>query len=256
MIDIQKANFTKRISAFLFDFIIFCILTAGFGCLLSLVTGYDRHQETYDAIYTEYLTTYGLATYEGVDLSALSSEEYEEYISAAEAFQSAFEQNETAMSEYASIVTLSLIVISGGIFLALLVIEFIVPIIFKNGQTLGKKIFSICLMRSDCLKISPIFLFVRTFLGKFALEIMIPVLLFIKFYFGSFGIIDIMMILLLVFGQVICLIATKHDRAIHDIIASTIVVDFMSQEIFETASERDALIAQRQSEAADAAVEH
>ena len=58
MLDLQKANFWKRISAALLDLILLFIVIVGCALLLSVVFGYDSYSETlegrYEAIEKEY----------------------------------------------------------------------------------------------------------------------------------------------------------------------------------------------------------
>ncbi len=106
-------------------------------------------------------------------------------------------------------------------------------------MTLGKKIFSIGIMRTDSVKISPLFLFMRTFIGKYALETMVPIFIGLKIFFNGYSIPDLLILILLFMGQCICLIVTKKYQAIHDLIAATVAVDFLSQKIYSSLSEKE-----------------
>ena len=101
------------------------------------------------------------------------------------------------------IINLTLVITSISILLGYLLLEFVVPLIFKNGQTLGKKIFGIALMRNDGVKINTVMLFVRTVLGKYTIETMVPVLVIIMTFFGSAGIIGLAVLLLIMAFPVI-----------------------------------------------------
>lgn len=128
----------------------------------------------------------------------------------------------------------SLIIISISFLLAHLVLEFIVPLIFKNGQTFGKKVFGIGVMRIDGVKVEPVVLFVRAILGKFTIEAMIPAFLIMMHYFGLGTIVTLAVLILIPLFEIILLIATKTNSLIHDIISSTVVVDLQSQMIFDS----------------------
>ena len=54
ILDLQKANMWKRISAYLFDMILLGIAAVGFTFLLSSILGYDSYTERLDAAYEKY----------------------------------------------------------------------------------------------------------------------------------------------------------------------------------------------------------
>ena len=132
------------------------------------------------------------------------------------------------------IVNLTLLITSIGILLSFVILEFIVPILFKNGQTLGKKAFGIAVMRFDGVKIGTPILFVRAILGKYTLETMVPVLFIIMLYFGMTGGIALLLIGALLIGQLILIFSTRARTPLHDVIANTVTVDMASQMIFES----------------------
>ena len=123
------------------------------------------------------------------------------------------------------------------ILFAYLLLEFVVPLLLKNGQTLGKKIFGIAIMRTDGVKITPFALFVRTVLGKYTIETMVPVLIVIMIYFSILGLTGTVVLGLIALLQIILLAATKSRSAIHDLLACTVAVDFASQRIFDSSEE-------------------
>ena len=57
--DLQKASLSKRISAFMFDAIILCVIAVGLATLLSLVVGYDAKFDALESKYNEYEEKYG-----------------------------------------------------------------------------------------------------------------------------------------------------------------------------------------------------
>ena len=138
------------------------------------------------------------------------------------------------MHTYSMVVNLTLIIASFSILAGYLVLEFIVPLWLGNGQTLGKKIFGIALMRQDGVKITPLMLFARTILGKYTLETMIPVLIVIMLLFQMIGLIGTLIIGLILLLQVILLIATRTNSALHDLLACTVAVDMASQMMFDS----------------------
>lgn len=232
--DLQKASMWKRISAFLFDVILLGIVVAGFAFLLSAVFGFDKHNSALDAAYAKYEAEYGIV----FDITE------EEYLQKSEAelqvWNDAYEaltKDEEAMYSYNMVVNLTLVISTLAILLAYLVLEFAVPVKFGNGQTLGKKIFGVAVMRIDGVKVTPPLLFIRTVLGKFTIETMIPVLILVMLFFNMIGIVGIIILGLILLLQIILLISTHTNSCIHDVLAKTVAVDMASQMIFESEEE-------------------
>lgn len=229
--DLQKANMWKRISAYLFDVILLGIVAIGMAFLLSVILGYDSYNQRLDDCYTKYETLYGVDfDITAEKYAALSEEEVSRYNEASEAMSGDKEANYV----YSMIFNLTLIIVTFGILIAYLLLEFMVPMLLKNGQTLGKKIFGVAVMRVDGVRISAPLLFIRTVLGKFTVETMIPVLIVIMLFFGIIGIGGIMIIGLILLTQIVMMIASKTNAPIHDMIANTVTVDMASQMIFDT----------------------
>ena len=234
MLDLQKASMLKRISAFILDVILLAVAITGFAFFLSAVTGFDSYNEKYNEIEASYAKQYGVdfgMTYE--EYEALSEEQKKNYELASEALSKDTEANRA----YGMIINLTLVITSISILLGYLLLEFVVPLIFKNGQTLGKKIFGIALMRNDGVKINTVMLFVRTVLGKYTIETMVPVLVIIMTFFGSAGIIGLVVLLLIVILEIVMLCTTKTRSCIHDVLAYTVAVDMQSQMIFGSVEE-------------------
>ena len=232
--DLQKAGMWKRISAFLFDNILLLVAIVGIAALLSTMLGYDKHSNTLNAAYEKYETQYGITfntTQE--EYNAMTEAKKANYDAAYEALTA----DEEAMYAYSMIVNLSLVIWSGAILLAMFIFEFAVPMLFGNGQTLGKKIFGIAIMRTDGVKVSGPLMFIRTILGKFTIETMIPVIILFMMFLGTIGIIGPFIIMVLLVLQCIMLVMSKSGRLIHDYLAKTVAVDMSSQMIFDTVEE-------------------
>ena len=129
-----------------------------------------------------------------------------------------------------------------------MVLEFIVPICLKNGQTIGKKIFSIAVMRTDCVRVSPVVMFMRAILGKYTVETMIPTIIVIMMIFGVGSYVTLAVLFLIFLFQIILVIATKTNSFIHDILSSTVVVDLQSQMIFDSLEAKNEYILRLHSE--------
>ena len=146
------------------------------------------------------------------------------------------------------ILNLSIVITSLGILGACLILEFLIPMLFGNGQTLGKKIFSIGVMSVNGVRVRNIQMFIRTVLGKYTIETMIPVLVGTLSFFGSLGIYGTALILVLLGIQIILISATRTNSLIHDLLAGTVVIDMPSQMIFETKEELLSYAAKRKAE--------
>ncbi len=229
--DLQKASMLKRISAWLLDAIMFAILAVGFGFIVSYLVKFDAKYDELSAVYESYEQQYGISTSITEEaFNALSAEERSKYEAAFEAMNTDAKLNYA----YSVVMNMTLLILSFGFLLAFLVTDFFTPLFFGNGQTLGKKIFGICLMQADHLKVNKLSLWVRAFLGKFTIETMVPALIIIMIYFNFLGIAGTITILLLGIVQLVLLIATSTNSVIHDILAKTVVVDAKSQMIFES----------------------
>ncbi len=262
-LSIQKANFWKRISAYLFDAIVAVMLTVGFATVLSAIVGYDKHSETVERYYMQYEEEYK-AEYEekyGVDFD-VTQEEYNAYTDAQKehfqkaqteyhnAVSKALQSNREAMTAYEKVLSLSFVILSISLLVGVLVVQFVPPLFFHNGQTLGKKIFGLALMRSNCVQISTPVLFIRATFGMYAIETMFPAALLLLVYFGMMGSVAFLTVGLLLILQIGLLIGTKNNSSIHDLLADTIVVDMASQRIFKTQDEMLAYVKEQQAEEA------
>ncbi len=249
-LSIQKANFWKRISAYLFDTIIAIILTVGIATVLSAVVGYNKHYDSFQSYYAQYETQYK-AEYEekyGVDLdateetyNAYTEEEKANYQKArteyANAVNEAMQNNADAMAAYQKVFSLSFMIVSVSLLLGVGVVQILPPLFFHNGQTLGKKIFGIAVMRSNCVQITNPVLFIRAVFGLYTIETMFPIALLLLVYFGVMGGVGTITVALLLILQCGVLIGTKNRSSIHDLLSDTVVVDMASQKIFQTQDE-------------------
>ena len=245
--DLQKAGLWKRIAAWMFDSILVGILAVGFALLLSLILGYDGYSQSVEAAYAKYEQEYGVVfdvTQE--EYLAMSEEAQQSYDTAYEALIA----DPDLLYNYNMTMNLTMIITSVGILLAVLLWEFVIPLWLGNGQTFGKKIFSLCLVRNDGVKVNTMQLFTRSILGKYTVEIMVPVCIVLMLYWGITGLPGTLCLLVLGAAQMLCLIVSRSNCAIHDLLAGTAVVDITSQMIFR---DTDELIAFKKRVAADQA---
>ncbi len=228
VVDLQKASVWKRIAAWLLDFILLIVLVVGFMYLLSGILGYDSYNDKVEAAQAKYEAQYGIRF--DSDRQSLTEQEQKAYDDAYAALNADTE----ALQAYNMVVNLSLLMATFGILLAMLILEFVVPLILKNGQTIGKKCFSIGLMRTDGVKMNHLQLFTRTVLGKFAIETMIPVYILLMIFWEIMGVEGTLFLGALLIAQLVCVGVTRTNSAIHDLLAGTVAVDLSSQEIFQS----------------------
>ena len=234
--DVQKASLLKRFSAFLLDIILLCVLASGFAFLLAWITNIDGYTETLQAYYKEYGEKYGVDFYiSAEDYAELTEEEQKVY---DQAWNAMFKENPEAYKAYNMSVALPMLITTISILLSYIVFEFVIPLCLKNGQTVGKKVFSLGVVFNNSVKITPFALFVRAIFGKYTIETMFPVILIMLVFYGQMGLIlALVLVVALVILQVILLIVTKNNCFVHDTLASTVVVDMSSQMIFNTTQE-------------------
>lgn len=235
--DLQKASLLKRAAALLLDMILVVVLATGIGMVLSAVLHYDSYNEALTQCQSTYETKYQVS----FDLSqsdyAAMTEAEQKYLDEAYA---EFAKDPEAIYNYNMVINLSLVILSLALLIAYLSLEFAVPLLFGNGQTLGKKMFSIAVMKENGVKINAVSLFVRTLLGKYTFETMIPLLLILMIFWNSIGIVGPAVIFAILVVEIALMITTKTNSTIHDKLAQTVVVDMQSQMIFTSELEMQA----------------
>ena len=269
MFELKRIGIVKRASALLLDIILLAVLATGMIFVISLICNYDAEEkkandyyEQWEDFRSKYIADvadyYGfeyevsedgnnytikkdgeasslnkvliaLVNDENRDSSPLMSEAYGAY--------KALPPLNAVNAQYEFVYNLLFMMVSIGILLAYLILELIIPLIFKNGQTIGKKVFSIGVIQQNGIKISNLSLFARTVIGKYAIETMFPTLLIFLFLFGELGLLAIILLAALALLNIILFFTTKNKTPIHDIIVSTVVIDISLQEIYQSEDE-------------------
>lgn len=229
--DIQKASMWKRFSAYLFDMILLIILAVGVAFLLSSALHYEEILNEREAIRVTYEEKYA------VDFD-ISKEDYDKLTVDKQKFI------DDAYAEFVTdpeinridiiLANLVLIMVSFAALIPYLLLEFIVPLLFGNAQTVGKKVFGVGVMRVDGVKISPIQLFVRSILGKCTIETLLPIFLALMLMFNYMPLVGLIGFLALVIIQFFCVVATRLHTPMHELLSATVSVDLSSQLIFDT----------------------
>jgi uncharacterized RDD family membrane protein YckC len=242
MNDIQHAAFSKRLFAFLADVVIAGLLVTGIFLLLWTVFDVDRYKDVYAEVKAayeqEYGVTFGLTEEEFSKLDEAAQDNYSKAVDAMNA-------DETSNNALKTYLTFALSILAGGIVLSGLLLEFVVPLLFKDGRTLGKKLFGLGVMRTGMLKIKAPVLFVRGVIGKAVFELLLPVVMTATALMGVTGIFGFIMLGVFAVAECVALVKTGGQCFLHDILADTYVVDWSSQPIFDTSEQRDAFLKER-----------
>ena len=229
--DLQRASMWKRISAWLLDAILLCIIATLMAFVLAAVTNYDGYSEQLDARYTYFEEQYGVSRNLTQDqVNAMTDEERANLAAASDAIAA----DEEALYAYNMMLQLIIIMTSFGILLGYVVLEFAVPMVLGNGQTIGKKVFSLGVMQQNGVRVNGVCMFIRTVLGKYAIETMIPVMMVLMLFFGTIGTVGWIVVGVIGIVQIALLITTRERCMIHDKLANTVTVDLPSQMIFKT----------------------
>ncbi len=266
MFELKRIGIIRRASAWLLDAILLSVLVTGFMWVISLICRFGEAQDLaneYYAAWEDYRKEYipGVAEFYGftyeetedggytiqkdgeektlADVIAALTESEGGDEATAEAYQKYRElpPAEEVNRQYSYVHNLLFLCISLGLFLSYMILEFILPLILKNGQTVGKKVFGICLVRPDCVKIAPIALFARTLIGKFAIETMFPILLVFLFFYARMGLLSVILLAALAILNIVLFFATKNRTPIHDVLAYTVAADIKTQMIYSSQEE-------------------
>ncbi len=245
MYELQKASLLKRFSAFLLDFILMTIAVTGFAWFISAVTGFYSHVTVLETKKIEYENSIGLsgansANLEVVDFSILK-EDYdkltEEERAKIDSAYTAYHKDEAVVYAKNMIFNLALIMATLSLLLSYLLLEFAIPMMFKNGQTVGKKIFSVGVIHLNGVRISGIAVFTRAILGKFAIETMVPILICLTMIAGGGGIVGIIVLGLILLLEAFVFFKDRKNTLLHDMLSMTVCVDLPSQMVFDTEDE-------------------
>lgn len=233
--DLQRAGMWKRISAALLDVIILVVLVEGLVLLLMTVFGFEDYTERKDALEEKYFAEYGIdRNMTAEDYNALSEEGKAAYRAKVEAANKAYQSDAEVSEVYSKLFSLALMIATLSILFSFLILEFTVPLLLKNGQTIGKKVFGVAVMRIDGVKVTPVMVFARGILGKCTVGTLVPIYLIMMVIFGIMNIVGVVAFGGLLLLQAILFFGTRNHTPIHDLFAQTITVDMASQLIFDS----------------------
>ncbi len=214
----KYAKYILRIAAFVLDFILFLVLLTGVLFLLMKIFNFDYYYNILDDEYKRI----------GYKIYDEASKSYHYISENAPNFNEVIEKykNSEIIKEYSYKVNrlvLNVPIIS--IFISMLVFELIIPLIFRNGQTIGMKCFHIALLSKSNIKIKPIQVFIRFLFGKTILMAIIPYMcLFYSLFNATGGLFGTIIIALIYIINIVLLFKGNH-ASLSDVIASVYPVD-------------------------------
>ena len=250
--DLQKGSLLKRASAFLLDGILLVILITGFAFAFSAIFRYNHYVDIYTADLDRYSEQFNIDLSNVPEESSLTEEEKAVYYDAWDAMN----EDTEMIKAFNMMIAIIVMELSFSIVISYMLLEFMIPMILKNGQTVGKKIFGLGVMRTNGVRVRGVSLFIRTFLGKCVIETMVPAMIVAMVLFSASGIMPSVgmfgpiVIVCLFVAQVILVFWTKKHMMIHDLLSDCIVVDLGSQMIFDSEQARIDYITKKDAEEA------
>lgn len=230
---LNKASIIKRLAAWLLDAIVVVIIAVGFMLLTSVVIGYDKQITKLNEYYEKY-DLYVEDEDGNRDFCTLNPNNE---LDPCNVGWRKFGEDKDAVAQYEKVNTYSVIILSSGVVFGVMITYCILPLIFKNGKTLGKKIFSIALITDDEIRVTPRCIFIRSLFGNFLVITMIPILLIFTGMTSGGGLLYTLGALVIIIGNIGSVIFTKNHQNIPDLIAKTIPVDATCQIIVDTKEE-------------------
>ena len=196
--------------------------------------GYDAYNNTINEARAKYAAEYDIdLDLTAEEIESLPDDVKQRYADADKAYGS----DPEVAKAHVMVEALLILMLSLCVFLPSVILEFVVPLIFKNGQTIGKKVFGIAVVRTNSVKVSGPAMFIRAILGKCTMETMVPICIVIMILTGKLGYVGIAVLVMIAILEVVMMISTRTNSAIHDLLSDTVVVDFASQRIFESNEE-------------------
>lgn len=225
----RNASIVKRAAAFLLDVILLAIVFVGILLLFSYLFNYDSINNALNKLYIDY----------GVMIPVDATEDFEfcditqqSCIDAATALE-----NDPVFKEL--FVQRQRFLIFGpvlSILISLIIFDLIMPLIFKNGQSIGKKLFAIGYVSKNEIKIKPIQLFIKFLFGDFIIN---SIMTFIGVYYILWGngYAGLFLIFAVLVGNLACFALTKSKIFLADALANMFTIDMNEQMLFDTIEE-------------------
>lgn len=239
MLDFYKAKPLKRLAAYAIDMILLLAITVGVVAGMFSALGYWNYKDELNAHYTRYEQEYGVEI--DVTAEAKTAMSDEEIAKRTEAL-AAMEKDERVQHVMYSIVYILLGSIAAGLLVAHLILEVMLPLIFKNGQTVGKKLMGLCVMHKHHVRVGAVQIICRAVLGKYFIETLIPVAIILTRNITNpdsvISLVGTVLLPVIAMVQGFLVLMSQANCGIHDKLFNTVVADFKEQYIFDTLDER------------------
>lgn len=235
MLDFYKANPLKRLAAYVIDLILLVAITAGVVVGMCSAMDYDSYEAQFQAYCDQYSEQFDTdLSVPRTEVQSYSEEQQKNYYDALDALN----QDKDALKVYTRMGMTVIAALTAGIFLGYLILELIIPLILKNGQTVGKKIMGLCVMHKHHVRVSALQIILRTIVGKCLIETLIFVWLLLLKHYGILGTTASLIMSVIAMIQGFLVLMSQANCGIHDKLFNTVVADFKQQYIFDTIDER------------------
>ena len=230
------AKLTNRLASYVMDVILYLVLFTGVLYLCVLISSLDEYQTLLN---DEYIRI-------GYKYFDETKDAYVTITNTDANFNAVMElyKNSEVILTYEPKVTM--IVMNTpliAIAITSLILELILPLIFKNGQTIGMKCFKLALISKSGIAISLNQIFVRFLFGRVVLMKMIPYLcLFFAFFNPAGGLFGLVMLIAILLGNLILVLVNKNKCSIPDLLVSVYMVDATQTAFYKTLKEKDEAI--------------
>lgn len=225
----------KRFAAFFIDLVVFILLLTGVTWIVGDIAGYNRNAELLEEKYVEH----------GIYIVDEKTNEYIFCDTTQKVCQDGwvtFNKDEEACKYYDKSVELTTLILTISVFVTYAALEFVVPLLFKNGQTIGMFILKIGLVSNDGVRVNHKQMFVRFIIGKYIVATMIPIygliFLFFNLYGGLLGLIAFASILGI---DLLMTLASPKKAGIANSISSCYACDLDTSMIYDTIEEVNAI---------------
>lgn len=235
----KSAKYILRIAAFVLDFILFVVLLTGLLFIFMKIFNFDEY---YNILDNEYKNI-------GYKIYDETTKSYHYISESAPNFNEVIEKykNSEIIKEYGYKVNkLVLNIPMLSIFISMFILEFMIPLFLKNGQTIGMKCFHIALISNSGIKTKPIQLFIRFIFGKVVLISIVPYMcLFYSFFNMNGGLFGTIVIALIYIINIVLLFKGNH-AGLCDAIASVYPVDYQQTIFYDNEKEMQEAMKEKQ----------
>ena len=221
----------NRVAAFILDFVLLLILFTGILYFISLFADFDNH---YAILQEEYKKVGYLIFNPEVNDYVFITPDSPNYDSVIDLIN----ENELLLKELSFVNRFSVNAPLISVTISMFILEFIIPLFLKNGQTIGMKFFKIALISNNNLAVTSTQLFARCLIGKIAILGVVPVLAILYIFLNAGGgLFGSIILLIIVIIQLIMIIKNKNHEGIQDKIAQVYPVNFTETVIYKTQKE-------------------